>query len=72
MAQEAALKVGAPMICINDSGGARIQEGVVAGDDALAGGFLFVHAKVCAAVLDEKPCLHKAKTPRNGPVSWGQ
>ncbi|MBR1844875.1 MAG: methylmalonyl-CoA carboxyltransferase [Lachnospiraceae bacterium] len=31
--QEAAMKVGAPMICINDSGGARIQEGV----DALSG-----------------------------------
>ena len=31
--QEAALKVGAPIIYINDSGGARIQEGV----DALAG-----------------------------------
>ena len=27
-AQEAALKVGAPIIGINDSGGARIQEGV--------------------------------------------
>lgn len=32
-AQEAALKAGAPFICINDSGGARIQEGV----DALNG-----------------------------------
>lgn len=32
-AQETALRVGAPMICINDSGGARIQEGV----DAPAG-----------------------------------
>lgn len=32
-AQQAALKVGAPIIGINDSGGARIQEGV----DALAG-----------------------------------
>ena len=31
--QEAALKVGAPIVCINDSGGARIQEGV----DALGG-----------------------------------
>jgi len=28
--QEAALKVGAPIVCINDSGGARIQEGVAA------------------------------------------
>lgn len=33
MVQEAALKVGAPIVYINDSGGARIQEGV----DALAG-----------------------------------
>lgn len=32
-AQDAALKAGAPFICINDSGGARIQEGV----DALDG-----------------------------------
>ena len=32
-AQEMAMKVGCPMIAINDSGGARIQEGV----DSLAG-----------------------------------
>ena len=32
-AQNAAMKAGAPFICINDSGGARIQEGV----DALTG-----------------------------------
>ena len=50
MAQEAALKVGAPMICINDSGGARIQEGV----DALAGyGRIFFNNTKASGVIPQ-------------------
>ena len=50
MAQEAALKVGAPMICINDSGGARIQEGV----DALAGyGRIFYNNTMASGVIPQ-------------------
>ena len=37
--QEMALKMGAPVIGINDSGGARIQEGV----DALSGFWPHLH-----------------------------
>lgn len=48
--QEAALKVGAPMICINDSGGARIQEGV----DALAGyGRIFYNNTRASGVIPQ-------------------
>lgn len=48
--QEAALKVGAPMICINDSGGARIQEGV----DALAGyGRIFYNNTMASGVIPQ-------------------
>lgn len=49
-AQEAALKVGAPIIGINDSGGARIQEGV----DALAGyGKIFYNNTVASGVIPQ-------------------
>lgn len=49
-AQEAALKVGCPMICINDSGGARIQEGV----DALAGyGRIFYNNTMASGVIPQ-------------------
>ena len=48
--QEAAMKVGAPMICINDSGGARIQEGV----DALAGyGRIFYNNTLASGVIPQ-------------------
>ncbi len=49
-AQEAALKVGAPIIGINDSGGARIQEGV----DALAGyGRIFYNNTIASGVIPQ-------------------
>ena len=49
-AQQAALKVGAPIIGINDSGGARIQEGV----DALAGfGEIFYHNTLASGVIPQ-------------------
>ncbi len=49
-AQEAALKVGAPIIGINDSGGARIQEGV----DALAGyGRIFYNNTLASGVIPQ-------------------
>ena len=49
-AQEAALKVGAPIIGINDSGGARIQEGV----DALAGyGKIFYNNTIASGVIPQ-------------------
>jgi acetyl-CoA carboxylase carboxyltransferase component len=45
-----ALKVGAPIICINDSGGARIQEGV----DALAGyGKIFYNNTQASGVIPQ-------------------
>ena len=48
--QEAAMKVGAPMICINDSGGARIQEGV----DALSGyGRIFYNNTLASGVIPQ-------------------
>ncbi len=48
--QEAAMKVGAPMICINDSGGARIQEGV----DALSGyGRIFYNNTQASGVIPQ-------------------
>lgn len=48
--QEEALKVGAPMICINDSGGARIQEGV----NALAGyGRIFYNNTMASGVIPQ-------------------
>lgn len=50
MTQETALKAGAPMICINDSGGARIQEGV----DALAGyGRIFYNNTMASGVIPQ-------------------
>lgn len=49
-AQEAALKVGAPIIGINDSGGARIQEGV----DALSGyGDIFYNNTIASGVIPQ-------------------
>ena len=48
--QKAALKVGAPIIGINDSGGARIQEGV----DALAGfGDIFFNNTIASGVIPQ-------------------
>ncbi len=48
--QEAALRAGAPMICINDSGGARIQEGV----DALAGyGRIFYNNTMASGIIPQ-------------------
>ncbi|WP_066500807.1 acyl-CoA carboxylase subunit beta [Abyssisolibacter fermentans] len=48
--QEMALKVGAPVIGINDSGGARIQEGV----DALAGyGRIFYNNTIASGVIPQ-------------------
>ena len=48
--QEAAMKVGAPMICINDSGGARIQEGI----DALSGyGRIFFNNTQASGVIPQ-------------------
>ncbi|QSX06947.1 methylmalonyl-CoA carboxyltransferase [Sedimentibacter sp. zth1] len=49
-AQQAALKVGAPIIGINDSGGARIQEGV----DALSGyGKIFYNNTLASGVIPQ-------------------
>ncbi|MFA9422263.1 MAG: acyl-CoA carboxylase subunit beta [Sedimentibacter sp.] len=49
-AQEMALKVGAPIIGINDSGGARIQEGV----DALSGyGKIFFNNTIASGVIPQ-------------------
>ena len=49
-AQEEALRVGAPMICINDSGGARIQEGV----NALSGyGRIFYNNTMASGVIPQ-------------------
>lgn len=49
-AQRAAMEAGAPMICINDSGGARIQEGV----DALAGyGAIFYNNTKASGVIPQ-------------------
>ena len=48
--QRAAMEAGAPMICINDSGGARIQEGV----DALAGyGTIFYNNTKASGVIPQ-------------------
>lgn len=48
--QEAAMKVGAPIVSINDSGGARIQEGV----DALAGyGRIFYNNTIASGVIPQ-------------------
>ena len=48
--QEEAVKVGAPVICINDSGGARIQEGV----NALAGyGRIFYNNTMASGVIPQ-------------------
>ena len=49
-AQQMALKVGAPIIGINDSGGARIQEGV----DALSGyGKIFYNNTIASGVIPQ-------------------
>jgi acetyl-CoA carboxylase carboxyltransferase component len=49
-AQQMALKVGAPLIGINDSGGARIQEGV----DALSGyGKIFFNNTIASGVIPQ-------------------
>jgi len=49
-AQQMAMKVGAPIIGINDSGGARIQEGV----DALKGyGDIFYHNTIASGVVPQ-------------------
>ncbi len=49
-AQRAAMQAGAPMICINDSGGARIQEGI----DALAGyGAIFYNNTMASGVIPQ-------------------
>ena len=49
-AQRAAMEAGAPMICINDSGGARIQEGV----DALAGyGTIFYNNTMASGMIPQ-------------------
>ena len=49
-AQEMAMKVGAPIIGINDSGGARIQEGV----DALSGyGNIFYNNTIASGVVPQ-------------------
>ncbi|MEL7647758.1 MAG: carboxyl transferase domain-containing protein [Sedimentibacter sp.] len=49
-AQQMALKVGAPIIGINDSGGARIQEGV----DALSGyGKIFFNNTIASGVIPQ-------------------
>lgn len=49
-AQEMAMKVGAPIIGINDSGGARIQEGV----DALSGyGDIFYNNTIASGVVPQ-------------------
>ncbi len=49
-AQEMALRVGAPLIGINDSGGARIQEGV----DALSGyGKIFYNNTIASGVIPQ-------------------
>ena len=48
--QEMAIKVGAPTVCINDSGGARIQEGVA----ALAGyGRIFYNNTMASGVIPQ-------------------
>ncbi|MTI71032.1 MAG: methylmalonyl-CoA carboxyltransferase, partial [Firmicutes bacterium] len=48
--QEMALKVGAPLVGINDSGGARIQEGV----DALSGyGRIFYNNTIASGVIPQ-------------------
>lgn len=48
--QELAMKTGAPIICINDSGGARIQEGI----DALAGfGKIFFNNTMASGVIPQ-------------------
>lgn len=49
-AQQMAMKVGAPLIGINDSGGARIQEGV----DALSGyGKIFYNNTIASGVIPQ-------------------
>ena len=49
-----AMKAGAPIVCLNDSGGARIQEGV----DALAGyGDIFFRNSAASGVVPQIACI---------------
>ncbi len=49
-AQDLAVKMGAPIICLNDSGGARIQEGI----DSLAGfGNIFYRNTLASGVIPQ-------------------
>ncbi len=49
-----ALKAGAPMVCMNDSGGARIEEGI----DALAGyGNIFFRNSQASGVIPQIACI---------------
>ncbi len=62
--QEAAMKVGAPMICISDTGGARIQEGV----DALSGyGRIFYNNTLASGVI---PQISVIMGPCDGVASY--
>lgn len=63
--QEAAMKVGAPMICISDSGGARIQEGL----DALTGfGKIFYNNTLASGVI---PQISVIMGPCAGAATYG-
>ena len=51
---DSATKAGAPIVCMNDSGGARIQEGV----DALAGyGDIFFRNSAASGVVPQISCI---------------
>jgi len=52
--QDLAMKMGAPIVCLNDSGGARIQEAV----DALAGyGKIFFKNTLASGVIPQISCI---------------
>lgn len=52
--QDLAMKMGAPIVCLNDSGGARIQEAV----DALAGyGKIFFKNTMASGVIPQISCI---------------
>jgi len=66
-----AMKVGAPIIGLNDSGGARIQEGVVS-----LGGYadIFLRNTLASGVVPQislvmGPCAGERSTPRPSPTS---
>lgn len=64
--QEAAMKVGAPMICLNDSAGARIHEGI----DALAGyGKIFYNSTQASGVI---PQISVIMGPCEGSAAYSQ